>query len=85
LSHFQKKFKDKSGLAWEHRGDPAKNGKYVFLERSYEPDTDEEEANGNDGDDDATGPADRSRSASPAKCTLAPSVKSLMELIFNQQ
>ncbi|KAK4565371.1 hypothetical protein LTR86_003988 [Recurvomyces mirabilis] len=74
---FDKKFKDKSGLTWEKRLDKPKSGKYVFLEKSYEP-----------GDETETVPqtkagASRARSKSPAKCTLQPAVHSLMDLIFN--
>ena len=40
---FNKKFKDKSGHKWEDRSEPAKKGKYTFLERSYENDDEEDE------------------------------------------
>jgi poly [ADP-ribose] polymerase len=54
-------------------------GAYAYVERSYEPETEDEEveevaANGRD-----------ARSVSPAKSTLAVPVQSLMQLIFNQQ
>ncbi|KAK3684559.1 hypothetical protein LTR37_020162 [Vermiconidia calcicola] len=79
LSHFGKKFKDKSGLEWDDRGEKPKPNKYVFVERSYEPD-DEDDAPSTEAG------ASRERSNySPPKCTLDPPVKSLMELIFNQQ
>ena len=85
LKHFDSKFKSKSGLSWANRGSDPQPGKYVFVERSYEPDSEGEE----DEDDAAAGAGDdkrsRSRSTSPAKCTLQAPVKSLMELIFNQQ
>lgn len=84
LVNFNKKFKEKSGLSWEDRGKTPKNGKYVFIERSYEPDSDKED----DEEEDAVPSGSkegRSRSTSPAKSSLAPPVKSLMELIFNQQ
>ncbi|KAL9625663.1 MAG: hypothetical protein Q9204_007783, partial [Flavoplaca sp. TL-2023a] len=42
LKEFDKKFKDKSGHKWEDRGEPAKKGKYTFIERSYEDDSDNE-------------------------------------------
>ena len=38
---FDKKFKDKSGHKWDERSEPAKKGKYTFLEKSYEDDEDE--------------------------------------------
>lgn len=82
MKNFEKKFKDKSGLKWADRGEKPKPGKYVFVERSYEPDSDEED----DDEDSTKAGASRERSTySPPKCTLEPQVKALMELIFNQQ
>lgn len=81
FTQFCKKFKDKSGLKWEDRGQDPKPGKYVFVERSYAPDSeddDELEPEANNGDSDEKKPRD-----SP-KCTLEPPVQSLMNLIFNQ-
>lgn len=82
IKQFEKKFKDKSGLSWENRGDNPKPGKYAFIERSYDPDSDDDEdeedakAVKKEGDEDET----------PApECTLEKPVKELMELIFNQQ
>lgn len=78
MKQFQNKFKDKSGLKWEDRGEQPKAKKYVFVERSYEPDSDDEEAEAEAG-------ASRERSDySPPTCTLSQPVMSLMELIFNQ-
>ncbi|KAH8126602.1 poly polymerase catalytic domain-containing protein [Trichoderma asperelloides] len=84
LKNFEKKFKDKSGLAWDNRGDNPKPGKYAFVERSYNPDSDDED----DADDDADGKGVKKEEEDEIKiadCTLQPEVKSLMELIFNQQ
>lgn len=84
LKNFEKKFKDKSGLAWDNRGDNPKPGKYAFVERSYNPDSDDED----DADDDADGKGVKKEEEEEIKiadCTLQPEVKSLMELIFNQQ
>lgn len=81
MQRFQAKFKDKSGLKWEDRGEKPKPKKYVFVERSYEPDSEEED----DDEGGAKAGASRERSDySPPKCTLSTPVKSLMELIFNQ-
>lgn len=81
LKNFEKKFKDKSGLKWADRGEEPKAGKYAYVERSYNPDSDEEDDDadaGADGDEkDATKPP-------PAECTLEPPVQNLMKLIFNQ-
>ncbi|KAI5359132.1 putative poly(ADP-ribose) polymerase, regulatory domain, WGR domain, WGR domain superfamily [Septoria linicola] len=83
LKHFDKKFKDKSGLSWDDRSSKPKSGKYVFIERNYEPESSDVEEEEEQPDPKVQG--SRSRSASPAKCSLEPPVKSLMELIFNQQ
>lgn len=83
LSNFQKKFKDKSGLTWENRGDDPKPKKYAYVERSYNPDSDEEDE---DIDVDADGDAKKGSSSKVvvAECTLEPPVQNLMKLIFNQ-
>ncbi|KAI5237167.1 PARP-domain-containing protein [Aureobasidium subglaciale] len=77
--NFEKKFKDKSGLKWDDRGDTSKPKKYVFVERSYLADDEDDEA--------ATSPDSEGEAVSltKPKCTLEPSVQSLMELIFNQK
>ena len=79
LKEFNKKFKDKSGHIWEDRGEPAKKGKYTFIEKNYEDDDDEQAAN--DGevkeeDDDET-PQIESK--------LPLQTQRLVELIFNQK
>ncbi|OJD28964.1 poly polymerase 2 adp-ribosyltransferase 2 [Diplodia corticola] len=71
---FQAKFKDKSGLHWEDRTAPPKPKKYVFIERSYQSD-DEEEDEGVKTEKDGEGP----------DCTLALPIQKLMQLIFNTQ
>lgn len=43
MAMFEKKFKDKSGLAWSNRLGTPKNKKYTFLERNYEEEEEEEE------------------------------------------
>ena len=67
---FEKKFKDKSGLAWENRTDTPKDKKYTYIEKSYDADDDEK-----DGDDD-------SGTASDKKSELDLPTQRLMELIF---
>ncbi|GMG22769.1 unnamed protein product [Aspergillus oryzae] len=75
---FQKKFKDKSGLSWDDRLDPPKKGKYTFIERNYEEDSDEE-----DGDDKGT--AKKNDEEKPeVKSELPEQVQDLMSFIFNQ-
>ncbi|KAK6699201.1 hypothetical protein SNK05_012017 [Fusarium graminearum] len=81
---FQKKFKDKSGLAWDNRGADPRPGKYAFVERSYNPDSDSES---DDEDDKAVkkeNGEDEDEAPEP-ECKLEKPVKELMELIFNQQ
>ena len=78
MKHFDKKFKDKSGLKWEDRGEMPKSGKYVFVEKSYEDETAPQNGAGSKDD------ADDADYTAPV-CTLEPSVQSLMELIFNEK
>jgi poly [ADP-ribose] polymerase len=82
FSNFEKKFKDKSGLNWAARGEKPKAKKYVFVERSYLADDDEPPAQSGASPDDDN---DDSITYTPPKCTLAPPIQSLMELIFNQK
>lgn len=56
-------------------------GAYAYVERSYEPDTEDEEVE----EVAANAYSRHSRSISPAKSTLAAPVQSLMQLIFNQK
>ncbi|KAF5012989.1 hypothetical protein FDECE_996 [Fusarium decemcellulare] len=83
IKQFEKKFKDKSGLTWENRGNDPKPGKYAFVERSYDPDSDDDD---DDEDDTKAVKKEGGEDEAPApKCTLEKPVKELMELIFNQQ
>jgi poly [ADP-ribose] polymerase 2/3/4 len=87
LSHFQAKFKDKTGHKSEDRISLATPGKYTYLERSYEDSSDL------DGEDnDLPGAQNRRASkesvgATPAESRaeskLSGSVQRLMALIFN--
>lgn len=78
LKNYEKKFKDKSGLAWDDRGADPKHGKYAYVEKNYAPDSDDDEEKGaaeaSDGD---------YRTPPPSK--LEAPVQSLMQLVFNQQ
>lgn len=67
---FQKKFKDKSGLTWNDRNEKPKDKKYTYIEKSYEAD---------DGDNDADDAKDTSKNA---KSQLDLPTQRLMELIF---
>ncbi|KAK0702580.1 poly polymerase catalytic domain-containing protein [Apiosordaria backusii] len=81
MRQFEKKFKDKSGITWANRGDNPKPGKYAFVERNYEDDSDDEDAADEDSDKAKT----KAEDWEPPKCTLEPAVQHLLELIFNQQ
>lgn len=83
LHNFEKKFKDKSGLTWANRGDEPKAKKYAYVERSYNPDSDEEDE-AVDAEDDADAKNGSSSKVPVAECTLEPPVQNLMKLIFNQ-
>ncbi|KAH8731672.1 poly polymerase catalytic domain-containing protein [Phaeosphaeriaceae sp. PMI808] len=80
--NFEKKFKDKSGHRWADRGEQPKPGKYAYVEKSYNPDSDEED----DDDADAArdGEEEKASKVPIAECTLEPQVQDLMKLIFNQ-
>ncbi|PKS11272.1 hypothetical protein jhhlp_003034 [Lomentospora prolificans] len=84
LKHFDKKFKDKSGIRWVDRSDPPKPGKYAYIERSYDPDSDDE--GGDDGKTEKKTKANTDENEEPAKvpeCTLEKPIRELVELIFN--
>lgn len=75
LKEYEKKFKDKSGHKWEDRAEPAKNGKYTFIERSYEDDEDEKTAVKQEEDD---------KEEEKIQSKLPVQTQRLIELIFNQ-
>jgi poly [ADP-ribose] polymerase len=77
---------DKSGLQWKDRANDPKSGKYVFVEKSYEPESEDENEK----------PGSKSKAKSEdnngedikieePECKLEKPLESLMELIFNQQ
>ncbi len=79
---FEKKFKDKSGLAWENRFDPPKPNKYAFIERDYAE-------SDNESDDAPKKPSSKQKQDKKPQIVpeskLPKQVQLLMELIFNQQ
>ncbi|OCK89438.1 PARP-domain-containing protein [Cenococcum geophilum 1.58] len=83
LQLFDKKFKDKSGLRWTDRRNDPKPGKYAFIERNYNPDSDDEDDAGA-GRMDGTKDATQDEPGTPEP-TIHPATQQLMELIFNQQ
>ncbi|KAI1348248.1 poly polymerase catalytic domain-containing protein [Xylaria sp. FL0043] len=78
LKQFNDKFKSKSGLSWENRGLQPKPGKYAFIEKSYEPDSED------DDDADEVKPEVKKEEEGP-ESKLSKPVQSLMQLIFNQE
>ncbi|KAI0009495.1 PARP-domain-containing protein [Xylariaceae sp. FL0662B] len=80
LREFESKFKAKSGLTWSNRAEPPLAGKYAFIERSYEPDSeDEDDKRATDGVTIKDEPQEEPESK------LSKPVQELMQLIFNQQ
>ncbi|KAF7712855.1 Uncharacterized protein PECH_001992 [Penicillium ucsense] len=78
---FEKKFKDKSGLAWTNRLDTPKNNKYTYLERNYEED--EEEDSKDQSKEGTKQEATETKPQVPSK--LEQPLQDLMAFIFNQQ
>lgn len=76
LKEYEKKFKDKSGHKWEDRGEPAKKGKYTFIEKNYEDDSDEDESVKKEDHDNEEDKKIESKLPKPTQ--------RLVELIFNQ-
>jgi hypothetical protein len=79
MKQFEKKFKDKSGLPWTQRGEKAKPGKYAFVEKSYDAESDEE-----DEAEDTAAKEKKGPPREPPKSTLLPAVQELVQLIFNK-
>ncbi|KAK4172040.1 putative poly polymerase 2 [Triangularia setosa] len=80
MGQFEKKFKDKSGITWANRGDNPKPGKYAFVERNYEDDSDDEDVV-----EDGSNGTTKAEDWEAPKCSLEPAVQNLLQLIFNQQ
>lgn len=80
---FEKKFKDKSSLKWTDRGKDPKPGKYAFIERNYDFDSDDEDDDAGADKNDASKDAIKDEPETP-QSTLPPATQDLMGLIFNQ-
>ncbi|KAI0171974.1 PARP-domain-containing protein [Hypoxylon sp. FL1284] len=78
LHEFNSKFKLKTGLSWSDRTEPPKRGKYAFIERSYEPDSEDDDAKN-------TNDAAKKDDVKEPESMLPKPVQELMQLIFNQQ
>ncbi|KAI0099072.1 poly polymerase catalytic domain-containing protein [Nemania sp. FL0031] len=79
LKQFHDKFKSKSGWSWDNRGNDPKPGKYAFIEKSYEPDSEHED------DDDANKAKTKVKAEDEPESKLAKPIQALMQLIFNQE
>ena len=79
FKEFNKKFKDKSGHKWEDRAEPAKKGKYTFLEKNYEEDDEDDDA-----DDRVKKEAKEEDEEPEVESKLPRPTQRLVELIFNQ-
>jgi poly [ADP-ribose] polymerase len=75
IGHFEKKFKDKSGLTWANRLDRPKPTKYMFIERNYEEDDEEE--------DDVVKKEEGDDSRPEVESALSKPLQNLMSFIFN--
>lgn len=82
IKQFEKKFKDKSGLRWCDRTEAPKPRKYAYVERSYDPDSDDEGADDTKVKDELAGA--EGDAIVPIECKLEKPVRELVELIFNQ-
>jgi len=71
IADFEKKFKDKSGLTWQERGEEPKPKKYTYLERNY------------DSDDEGEQDDEQAKQQNDVKSELPIQTQHLMELIFN--
>ncbi|KAH6692511.1 poly polymerase catalytic domain-containing protein [Plectosphaerella plurivora] len=80
MKNFDKKFKDKSGLKWDDRAQAPKPNKYAFVERSYDPDSEDDE---DDAPSNVKAEEDDEESEEELVCTLAKPVQELLGLIFN--
>ena len=86
LVQFEKKFKDKTGHKWDSRHEPAKKGKYTYIERNYEESDD-------DGQDDLPGAGTRRSSkqsldnneVATVESKLPKEVQNLISFIFNTE
>ncbi|KAI0547680.1 poly polymerase catalytic domain-containing protein [Xylaria curta] len=79
LKQFNDKFKSKSGLSWDNRGEQPKLNKYAFIEKSYEPDSEDEEEV-----DNVKSEVKKEDEPEPESKLTKP-VQDLMKLIFNQE
>lgn len=80
MAQFQKKFQSKTGLKWDNRLEPPKVGKYTFIERNYEEDSEDDTAIEKKKKKKETAKGDAN-----VESKLSPEVQDLISFIFNQQ
>ncbi|QSS65792.1 polymerase [Histoplasma capsulatum] len=80
---FDKKFKSKTGCSWSDRLLASKAGKYTYIERNYEDDSDDEDESEKKGSEKAK--KEVTEEAKIPECTLSQPVQEFVSLIFNQQ
>ncbi|GAW25107.1 putative poly [ADP-ribose] polymerase [Rosellinia necatrix] len=78
LKQFNDKFKSKSGLSWDNRNEQPKANKYAFIEKSYEPDSEDEADNSDEVKTEV-------KKEDEPDSKLSKPVQDLMQLIFNQE
>ena len=74
---FKTKFKDKTGLKWEDRGDKPKAKKYTMIEKSYGNETDDE------GKCEAKQSTESLQKVALPGCTLSEELQELMRFLFD--
>ena len=74
---FKSKFKDKTGLKWENRGDVPKTNKYTMIEKSYGNETGDETEGQPEGTNGST------QKVAPPDCTLSKELQELMRFLFD--
>lgn len=81
-NQFDKKFYSKSGLTWSGRYGNPRPGKYTFVEKSYDEDSDDEHSNN---EETTAIKVEESETLEAPQSKLDPAVQELLELIFNKK
>ncbi|KLJ05624.1 hypothetical protein EMPG_09333 [Blastomyces silverae] len=76
---FEKKFSSKTGLSWSKRLSSPKAGKYTYLERNYEDDSED------NGKSEKKAKKEVEEEVKMPECTLSRPVQEFVGLIFNQR
>ncbi|KAI9755981.1 MAG: hypothetical protein M1815_004343 [Lichina confinis] len=82
VAFFQRKFREKTGLYWVLRTDPAIFGKYAYMEKNYEREDDDGEGASASSGGAENGSGQESRQP---QCTLVEPVEHLVDLLFNAE